>query len=201
MKRFRPMWRTLALAACTAAAFGAHAQQGSGMRAGGTSWIPYTTNGYFGVNVGQSDYGGPCTPGFDCDRRDWAGKIYVGGMFSPYFGVEVGYAYLGESDRHGGSLRAQGLNLSLVGNVPVGQAVDVFGKVGTTYGWTDSSAAFGTGVRTGSENEFGLSYGAGVAFNITRNWAAVLEWDRTRYRFADGRENVDMYSAGVRYRF
>lgn len=56
-------------------------------------------------------------------------------------------------------------------------------------------------MRTGSENEFALSYGAGVAFNITRNWAAVLEWDRTRYRFADRRENVDMYSAGVRYRF
>lgn len=201
MTRSHPIQRSLVAAVCAAAAWGAHAQQGSGLRAEGSSWIPYTSNGYFGANLGRSDYGGRCIGGFECDRRDWAGKIYLGGMVSPYVGVEVGYAHLGDSERNGGRLRAQGLNLSLVGHLPVGQTFDVFGKVGTTYGWTDTDAAAGTGVNTGSERGFGVSYGAGLAFNLSRNWAAVLEWDRTRYRFADGRENVDLYSAGVKYRF
>lgn len=200
MKRRTSMCLAVAAGLAFAAA-GAFAQQGSGMRADGASWLPYTTNGYVGVNVGRSHYGGSCTPGFGCDRRDWAGKIYLGGMVSEYVGVEVGYSHLGDSDRHGGRLRAHGINLSLVGALPVSQAADLFGKVGTTYGWTKTSAAAGTDVDTGNERGFGLSFGAGVSFNLTRNWAAVLEWDRTRYRFEEGRENVDLYSVGVKYRF
>jgi OOP family OmpA-OmpF porin len=44
-----------------------------------TSWIPYTNNGYIGLNVGRSRFSTACVGGFACDRSDTSGHIYLGG--------------------------------------------------------------------------------------------------------------------------
>jgi OOP family OmpA-OmpF porin len=44
-----------------------------------TSWIPYTNNGYIGLNVGRSRFSTACAGGFACDRSDTSGHIYLGG--------------------------------------------------------------------------------------------------------------------------
>ena len=60
-------------------------------------------------------------------------------MVGNYWGVEVGYLDLGRIAREGGKTRAQGLNLSLVGKAPLASSFGVFGRLGTTYGRTETS--------------------------------------------------------------
>lgn len=197
----------LAAAACSLAS--AQTQQGttssttsanaSGQR---DSFLPYTQQGYVGVSAGQSKYDlRSGTGGFPTDDSDQALKIYTGGYFHPNFGVELGYLNAGRADRIGGTSRAQGVNLSLVARAPLTEQFDVFGKLGTTYSRTRTSGNSGFGVATGSDSGFGLSYGAGVRWAFNENWAAVLEWERHKMRFADGKSDVDLTTLGLQYRY
>lgn len=182
---------------------GALAQTGTGSswdrdRGESRSWIPGTSYGYVGANLGVTEWDTPCP--FQCDDSDIAGKIYTGGLFNRVIGMELGYINVGEADRVGGTWKAQGANISLVGNLPLG-AANLFAKVGGTYGWTRTSAAPGATIATGKDDGFGLSYGAGVGFDVTKNVQAVAEWDRHEFKFASGRDDVDMYSLGIKYKF
>jgi len=211
-----PMIRAFSCAALAAAACSlASAQTQQGSTTGTTSsamsanvndqrdsFLPYTQQGYVGVSAGQSKYDlRSGTGGFPTDDSDQALKIYTGGYFHPNFGVELGYLNAGRADRIGGTSRAQGLNLSLVARAPLTEQFDVFGKLGTTYSRTRTSGNSGFGVATGSDNGFGLSYGAGVRWAFNENWAAVLEWERHKMRFADGKSDVDLTTLGVQYRY
>lgn len=205
----RPIQRTALAAATAVAALLAVPATSSAQttdswergRASAPSWIPYTSYGYIGLNLGTSDYKLPCAGGFECDNPNVAGKFYTGGLFSRVLGLELGYINTGNADRNGGEASAQGVNVSLVGNLPITDRFNVFAKGGTTYAWTEVTAATGTGVRTGDTNGFGLSYGAGLGFDVTRDIQVVGEWDRNRFKFVSGREDVDMYTVGVKFKF
>jgi OmpA-OmpF porin, OOP family len=75
-----------------------------------------------------------------------------------------------------------------------------FGKVGTTYAWTGQSVT-APGMSSGDEHNFGLAYGVGAGFNLTANVQLVGEWEQHRLDFRSGRENVSMYSLGLRCKF
>lgn len=192
-------------------ALGASAQaQTTPMRSGGydasrPSWLPYTQNGYVGLNVGRPSYRTGCgSAAFACDDPSASLHLYAGGLFNPYFGLEVGYLHMGDADRGGGTTRAQGLNFSLLGRVPVGSMFSVFGKLGTTYGRTSTStsASAGSGIATGKDSGWGESYGLGLSADLGSNWSAVLEWQRHRFHFAgNNKEAVRTTSLGVKYRF
>jgi len=164
------------------------------------SLIPYTTYGYVGLNLGRANYKTPCSGLFTCNDSNIGGEIYTGGMFTRAFGLELGYVNTGDADRNGGKTKAQGVNISLVGNLPVTDTFNVFAKGGTTYGWTSVSAAPGT-VPTGDTNGFGLSYGAGLGFDVSRSVQLVAQWDRNRFKFVSGRDDVDLYTVGLKYKF
>jgi opacity protein-like surface antigen len=165
------------------------------------SLIPSTSRGYIGANLGWPDIDGRCTPGFACDDANVGGKIYTGGSWNEMFGAEIGYINFGTNDRNGGEVSAQGVNFSLVGNIPLVDVFNIFAKVGVTYAWTETTAALITGVRTGDEDDFALSYGAGIGFDLTNNFEVVAEWERHDLRFVAGRENADLFSLGVKYTF
>jgi opacity protein-like surface antigen len=202
-----------ALAACFA--FGAHAQSStsSGAYASDTSgsmgqtrssWLPYTHDGYLGLSGGRSNYSlrnGPSGLGLGRDDSGSAYKIYAGGFFHPNAGVELGYINAGKAERLGGETKAQGFNLSLVGRAPLNQQFDLFGKIGTTYGRTRTSGVAALGVPLGKENGFGLSYGIGARWAFTPQWAAVVEWERHRFKFSDGGDSVNLTTVGLQYRF
>ena len=76
-----------------------------------------------------------------------------------------------------------------------------FGKVGTTYARTRTNGYSNLGVQTGKDNGFGLSYGLGARWAFNTQWAAVLEWERHRLHFADGKANTNMTTLGVQYRY
>lgn len=155
---------------------------------------------YVGGSVGRSDYDVSCIGPFACDRDSTGFKVFAGSQLNNVLGVELSYLHLGDVDLGGGDdSRAHGINASLIAGVPVSQSVRLNGKVGTTYGWTriGGPGALGGGKR----DDFGLSYGAGLNFTITRQVDVRLDWDRHRFDFTRGKENVDLVSVGVQYRF
>lgn len=163
------------------------------------SWIPYTNNGYVGLSVGRPRYSINCG-GFGCDQPSVSGNVYLGGMFNQYVGAEVGYVHFGDADFPGGSVKAEGINLSVVGRVPVWQSLSVFGKLGTTFGRTRVDAP--TGFVGGKETGWGPAYAVGVSWDFNNNWSAVLDWQRHRFDFAGDQDAwVRSTNLGLKYRF
>jgi OmpA-OmpF porin, OOP family len=169
---------------------------------GNYSLIPYSTGGYVGVNIGTPDYNNACATGFRCSNNTTAYKLYTGGMFNEYVGAELGYVNMGRAHRAGGRTEAHGINLSVVGRVPLG-GFNLFGKVGTTYGRTEVSASpLAVTTSTGKEKGWGGSYGVGVGFDLTPASAIVLEWERHDFRFSGtGKQNIDTTMLGYVHRF
>lgn len=167
------------------------------------SLIPPPGRSYVGLNLGRSRYSVGCgATSFHCENTDNSVQLAVGSMVGNFWGVELGYVDMGRIDRGGGSTRAQGLNLSLIGKAPVWQSIGVFGKLGATYGRTDTSALAGSGLATGSDRGFGLSYGAGVSYDFTPRLSATLGFDSHDFRFAgSGRESVRSTSLGLQYKY
>lgn len=166
------------------------------------SLLPWTRRGYVGLNVGQPRYpDGNCGLGFGCDNPNTRMRLYTGGLVNDWLGAELGYIHEGSQDRGGGTTRAQGINLSLVLRAPLGQ-VNLFGKVGATYGETKVSADALSLLATGTERGWGRSMAVGVGYDFTPSFGVVLEWERNRYHFAgDVRDDVDSTSLGLVYRF
>lgn len=204
MKKFSRILPGLALAAAAlASGVSAQAQTSSTSSGSGSgSWYA-PAGGYIGFSAGQSNYRQGCGTGlFSCGDKDDAFSIYGGSMLNNNFGLELGYIDMGDIGRGGGTTEARGINLSLIGKVPLSERVGLFGKLGTTYGSTKVSATPGSGITAGNEDGFGLSVGAGVDFNFTQNWSAVLQWERHEMKFAGiGREPVHATTIGLKYRF
>jgi opacity protein-like surface antigen len=158
--------------------------------------------GYLGASVGESKFDNECgrTDIFACDHRDTAWKLYAGGKFNPYWGLEAGYTDFGTVQASGGETKAWAAGLSLVGNLPIDR-FDIFGKVGGLYGRTNVHADPTTLFDTGHKSGWGWTYGVGADWNITKTVAVRLDYDRYKLDFVDGRQDLDMASAGVQFRF
>ncbi len=208
-----PIARVAALCLALTASLPAHAQgtsttgaTGAGMSSGfgsaGYSVLPYTRSGYFGLNLGKSDWRTGCAPGFNCEDGNVSTYLYTGGLINDVLGLELGYVNTGSADRNGGSVRGQGVNLSLVARVPLG-AFNVFAKAGGLYGQTRVSADVASGVATGTERGWGGTYAAGAGYDITPQMGVVLEWARNEFRLPGGvgRQDVDSVSLGLVRRF
>lgn len=169
----------------------------------GYSMLPFTRRGYVGINLGRANYHGHC--GADvlgCDDPKISGKVYTGGMFNDYLGIELGYLHMGKAERTAARGDAQGINLSLVGRVPLGTAFSAFAKGGATYGRTHVSSEQPFKLPGSSESGWGGSYGAGLGFELSRQSALVLEWERHRFHFAgDSKQDVDATTLGYMHRF
>ncbi|MBC7611149.1 MAG: outer membrane beta-barrel protein [Polaromonas sp.] len=158
---------------------------------------------YIGFNAGKSNFKLNNGLGaFPSDSKDTSYSLYGGSYFNKNFGLELGYTDFGRVARAGGTTRANGINLSAVGRLPLSPSFNVLGKLGTTYGHTDVSAAPASGVTSGSERGFGVSYGLGAEYAFTPAVSAVLQYDEHKLRFVNaGRDTVGTTSVGLRYNF
>lgn len=131
------------------------------------------------------------------DQRDATYKVFGGYQFTPYFGMEAGYFDLGEfgfksntttpTGTLDGRIKLDGLNLDLVGTLPVNDQLSLLGRVGmirarardtfTTTG--DLSVANPTPQTTQQ------SYKAGVGFAYKFSPSMTLRGELERYRIND----------------
>ena len=191
-------WEAAAPTPCCRAAATAAAQ--STARTPRGSWIPLTSYGYVGANIGATEFDTDCIPGRGCDRTDYGFKVYTGGQLWRFVGLEASYVNVGKARVNGGSAEAQGVNVSALANLPIGTRFNLFGKVGSTYGFTRVTSQV-TNVDTGRDHGFGLSYGAGASVDLTGNWQLRPDWDRYRFDFKGGDSDVNLYTLGLVYKF
>jgi len=160
-------------------------------------------NGYVGISGGRSDYSlGNGTGVFASEKRDTSYNLTAGTFFDRNMGVELGYTNFGSIRRGGGTTKAEGINLSAIGRVPLSTSFNLLGKFGATYGRTNVSSAAGSGITSGSENGFGLSLGLGAEYVFTPQASVVVQYELAGLKFAgSGRDNVGNTSIGLRYRF
>jgi opacity protein-like surface antigen len=160
--------------------------------------------GYIGASAGESKFRTDCNrtiTQFECDIKDTGWKVYSGGRLSEWLGLEIGYTDFGRIKASGGEVDAWAVPLSLVAGVPFGDRFSVFGKVGGLYGKTDVRASLESLVESGDKSGWGWTYGAGAAFAITPTIQIRADWDRHKLDFVGGRDDVDMLSAGLQFRF
>jgi len=172
-----------------------------------------TQHFYAGLSLGQSKFGDECNqlPGFSCDDKDTAFRIFGGYQFHPNIGVELGYADLGKAkfstSGSGGSVSGEekftAWDLVAVGSYPIGTGFSVFGKLGLYYGKAEASAnaaigAFGASA-SASDTGTDFTYGLGAGFDFNKNIGARVEWQR--YNGFSDASNLDVLSVGVLYRF
>ncbi len=183
---------------------------------------------YGGINIGQArehfDHARMARsvlgPGFAVtstsdDSRDTGYKLYAGRRFHRNFAVEGGYFNLGKFDFTAttvpagtltGNIKVQGLNLDLVGILPITDRFSAFGRFGLThartrdsFSGTEAAVAFST---SPSKRDTNYKFGAGLQYDFTYNLGMRLEAERYRINDAVGsRGNIDLFSIGLVYRF
>ena len=148
------------------------------------------------------------------NNRSSGGKLFGGYQLTPYIAAEAGYFDLGRftygstvlGGAFNGTSRINGLNLDLVGTVPLAERFSVFGRVGTAYAQNranfSSNGAVFLNTTSLSRNQTNLKLGLGLQYAITE--ALALRAEIERYRINDpvrNRGNIDMASIGLVYRF
>ena len=183
---------------------------------------------YAGANAGRSlatidderitsglQAGGLATSSISDRDRNHGFKLYGGYQLNKNFAIEGGYFDLGKfgytattvpAGTLTGDIKVKGLNLDLVGIVPLTEKFSVFGRAGLNYAEAKDTFA-GTGaVRVTNPNpsKKGTNYkvGLGVQYAITE--ALAVRGEAERYRVDDAVGNkghIDLLSVGLIYRF
>ena len=194
------------------------------------------TRFYMGGNIGQSK-ANIDTAGFSAavlatglvttaattsNKNDTGFKIFAGYRFHPNFAVEGGYFDLGKfglatmttgldgtiGTNTGTVENNAGLNLDLVGIIPINDQYSLFGRAGVQNSVTKVSfVVVGPGGPASfayRENNTDYKAGLGMQYDFNKNIGARLEWER--YRVPNGigigeKANVDLFSVGLLARF
>lgn len=173
---------------------------------------------YAGGAVGQAKFKDGCTgittTGFagSCDDKDTAWKAFGGYQFHRNVAVELGYVDFGEASASGtllglpatASADAQAIELVAVGILPFTQQLSAYGKAGA-YRWdVDTRATAGAAAAGGGDDGTDFTYGVGLKYDVTRNLAARVEYQRYNdlgNSNTTGQTDVNMWSIGLMFKF
>ncbi len=132
------------------------------------------------------------------DDADTAWKLNGGYRLGSYFALEAGYIDLGDTtDNVAGidlSSSQDGFAGYLVGLLPLGDALALFGKLGAFA--HDVDLDFGGDKATESGTE--LAYGGGLRYDFANGLGLLGEWER--FDDAAGGD-FDLFSVGLSYTF
>lgn len=179
--------------------------------------LPYTVNAassddwYAGVSAGKSENKTPAgrlgvTSVSSLDNEDSAVKVFGGyRLWDEFVAVEVSYADLGKTELSGttgassssATQEIKTFTIGLAGYIPVFRPVGAVIHLG--FSRNDSKVdtiVGGTGNFQGA-TDFEFYWGAGLQFDITKQFGARVELERFSVNGAD----VNLRSAGVYYRF
>jgi OOP family OmpA-OmpF porin len=182
---------------------------------------------YIGAGVGQSranidnerlisslTANGATLGSFTTDERSAGYKLFAGKQLNQYFTIEGGYFDLGKfsfnSTTSGngvlnGEAGFRGVNLDLVGQMPLTQRLSLLGRVGANYAKTSTHF---TGNRLAavtnpnpSERKGGAKAGLGLEYKFSEALAVRAEVERYRVNDAVGnRGDVDLASVSLVYK-
>jgi OOP family OmpA-OmpF porin len=186
------------------------------------------TGWYGGANIGQSRAkiddarissgllgGGFTSSSIANDDRDIGYKLFGGYQFNRNFAIEGGYFDLGKfgftattvpNGTLNGNIKVRGLNLDLVGLLPITEKFSAFGRAGLNYAQARDSFA-GTGsVNVSNSNlskrDTNYKFGLGLQYAFTESLAMRAEAERYRINDAVGNKgDIDLISVGLVYRF
>lgn len=149
------------------------------------------------------------------DRSDTAYKLFLGRQFNPYLGLEAGYFSLGRSSftsvtvpagSLNGEVRVQGLNLDLVGTMPLSERFSVLGRIGVQYARTRDYFVGGGAISVPSPNtslrEANAKVGLGMQYAFSPGF--MVRGEVERYRVNDGLDhhgNVNVASLSLVFPF
>ncbi|MCY7319331.1 MAG: OmpA family protein [Ramlibacter sp.] len=186
------------------------------------------SGGYVGFNVGQSQatiddvrIGNSLrSQGFTSvsiadDDSDNGYKIFAGYQFSRYFALEGGYFDLGEfgytattvpAGTLTGAIELRGVNLDLVGMLPITEKFSAFARVGANHAEAKDTftgtGAVTVGNRNPSKRDTNYKFGVGLEYDFTESLGMRVEAERYRVDDAIGNVgDIDLYSVGLVYRF
>jgi OOP family OmpA-OmpF porin len=183
---------------------------------------------YLGANIGQSQAtidtdrirGGLLGSGLsagpiDENDRDGGYKLFGGYQLNRHFAVEGGYFDLGQfgfsttttpTGKLNGDIKLKGINLDLVGTLPISERFSAFGRIGVAR--SQASDTFtGTGAVTvlnpnPSARSNNLKVGLGLDYAFAPALSVRTEIERYRVDDALGNKgDVDLISVGLVYRF
>ncbi len=129
-------------------------------------------------------------------------RLAAGYQFIPWLAVDLGYVDFGTfeataTDQFGTPITAvasaKGLELGLVGRVPLGDRFALTAKLEQV--WWDSHVDIGG--QSESEDGSGLTYGVGVDWALNDMFVVTGAWQK--YDLSDA--DVDLLSLGLRIRF
>lgn len=162
-------------------------------------WTPRQKKHHVGLSVGSARL--PCIEGMVCRRSGRAITLYAGGEFSQRWGFELAYMRMSNLEHVGNAVRVRGVNVNLVGELPLGSRLSLTGRLGANYARTRMDLATNPAVPTGSAHGFGLSYGVGMNWDVSERWSASADLNRHDFKFVTGRDSVDTATVGLRYRY
>ena len=160
--------------------------------------------------------GGYVTTAIVDDDRDNGFKIFGGYQWNRNFAIEAGYFDLGQfgytattvpAGTLTGRIKLKGVNIDLVGIIPITDKFSAFGRIGAIYAqakdrFTTTGAVNLITDPSPSKSAANYKFGAGLQYDFSENLAVRLEGERYRVDDAIGNKgDVDMYSLGLIYRF
>jgi OOP family OmpA-OmpF porin len=161
-----------------------------------------TTSSLLGGSRGSSTIGN--------EQQDTAYKIFGGYQFNRNFALEAGYFNLGKfsysaanaTGRLGGTYEVEGLNLDLIGTLPISERFSAFGRIGAQYANTrDSFNGSGTltpPATSASKRDTNLKVGLGLQYDFSPS--VQLRGEAERYRINDAFDNrgdVNVFSLSL----
>ena len=192
------------------------------------STAPNSAAWYFGADIGRSKAriddqdiraalagDGAISTQLGDRNQSTAYKLFGGYQFNDYLAIEGGYFDLGKfgytatttpPGTVNGELRFKGLNLDLIGMLPLTDNLSAFGRIGVVEGRTsdefNSTGFLATNNPHPSRTALNAKLGVGLQYRLTQSLAMRLEAERYRVNDAIGNKgNIDAVSVGLVYRF
>jgi OOP family OmpA-OmpF porin len=140
----------------------------------------YPFYGGFGLGFASADSN--CDYyGYNCDGTDTTFKIYAGKQVHRNLGFEIAFHDLGKLRNEGlkesTTAESQGVNLSLLGIIPVSDLVFFYGKAGY-MAWSADYTRSGASTTRSDEDGSGFTYGAGFAYTFSPDYDFRIEFER-----------------------
>ena len=147
-------------------------------------WAEDSTNYplYAGFGLGFASAESDCDYyGYNCDGTDTTFRFHAGKRLHENLALEIAYHDLGKLRDKGTinstTAESQGVNLSLLGIIPVSDLGYFYGKAGYMW-WEADYTRSGNNPKTSDESNTDFTYGAGFAFTFSEDYDFRIEYER-----------------------